>query len=122
MTQLPFSNEQAIAQLELEQYINQQALLVSVEKGASYSIKSQTRNFLINNDNPDTPIPNSAASEQPSFEPLKHLLIGSPKAVTSTIRYLHQLGYAQIGDWSPLLPTINPGEVMSILSKQIVVQ
>ncbi|MEM6398673.1 MAG: hypothetical protein AAF349_04800 [Cyanobacteria bacterium P01_A01_bin.68] len=67
-------------------------------------------------------MPNSAASEQPSFEPLKHLLIGSPKAVTSTIRYLHQLGYAQIGDWSPLLPTINPGEVMSILSKQIVVQ
>ena len=54
----PTPDEQTIAQLELEQYINQQALLVSIEKGAGYSIKSQTRNFLINNDNPDTPIPN----------------------------------------------------------------
>ena len=118
----PTADEQTIAQSELEQYINQQSLLVSVEKSASYSIKSQTRNFLINNDNPNTPIPDQAASEQPSFEPLKHLLIGSPKAVTSTIQHLHQLGYAQIGDWSPLLPTANPGEVMSILSKQILVQ
>lgn len=122
MTQLPFSGEQAIALEELEQYINQQALLVSVESGASYSIKSQTRNFLTSDDKPDIPIPGSAASEQPLFEPLKHLLIGGSKAVTSTIQYLHRLGYAQVGDWSPLLPTVNPGEVMSILSKQIVVQ
>ena len=74
MTQLPFSGEQAIALEELEQYINQQALLVSVESGASYSIKSQTRNFLTSDDKPDIPIPGSAASEQPLFEPLKHLL------------------------------------------------
>ena len=123
MTQLPFLDEQAIAQSELEQYIYQQAFLVSVEKGASYSIKSQTQSFLPGNENPDTPILDRAASEQPLREPIKHLLIGSPKAVTSTQRYLHQLGYAQIGDWSPLLPSpANPKEVMSILSKQIVVQ
>lgn len=123
MTQLPFSDEQTIAQLELEQYIFQQALLVSVEQGASYSIKSQTRNFLPNENNPDTPILESAAAEQPLKEPIKHLLIGSPKAVTSTIHHLHQLGYAQVGDWSSLLPSpTNPGEVMSILIKQILVQ
>ncbi len=117
----PTTDEQTIAQLELEQYINQQALLVSVESGASYSIKSQIRSFLTGDDKP-TPIPNQAASEQPTREPIKHLLIGSPKAVNSTIHHLHQLGYAQVGDWSPLLPTANPGEVMSILSKQIAVQ
>ena len=122
MTQLPSLDEQAIAQLELEQYINQQALLVSVNKDANYSIKSQALNFLPGENNPDRAIPNQAASELPIREPLKHLLIGSPKAVNSTIQYLHQLGYAQVGDWSPLLPTVNPGEVMSILSKHILVQ
>ena len=116
------TDEQAIAVKELEQYINQQAFLVSVEKSGSYYIKSQTRSFLTGDDKPDAPIPDQTTSEQPSFEPLKHLLIGSPKAVNSTIQHLHQLGYAQIDDWSPLLPTVNPGEVMSILSKQIVVQ
>ncbi|MEH1931687.1 hypothetical protein [Nostoc sp.] len=55
-------------------------------------------------------------------EPLKHLLIGSSKAVTSTIHYLQVIGYADVGDWSPLLPSPNPGEVMSILNRPIVVQ
>ncbi|WP_425525979.1 hypothetical protein [Halotia branconii] len=58
----------------------------------------------------------------PKREPIKHLLIGSPKAVTSTIHYLQVIGYASTGDWSPLLPTANPGEVMSILIRQILMQ
>ncbi|ALF52530.1 hypothetical protein ACX27_06210 [Nostoc piscinale CENA21] len=58
----------------------------------------------------------------PHREPIKHLLIGSPKAVTSTIHHLHLLGYANVADWSPLLPTDNPDEVMSILTRQILMQ
>ncbi|MHC5829314.1 MAG: hypothetical protein ACYT04_78710 [Nostoc sp.] len=58
----------------------------------------------------------------PKREPIKHLLIGSPKAVTSTIHLLQVLGYASVGDWSALLPTGNPDEVMSILSRQILMQ
>ncbi|MBD2596268.1 hypothetical protein H6G74_18315 [Nostoc spongiaeforme FACHB-130] len=54
-------------------------------------------------------------------EPVKHLLIGSPKAVTSSIYRLQAIGYASVGDWSPLLPTANPGEVMSILIRQILI-
>jgi hypothetical protein len=40
-----------------------------------------------------------------------------------TIHVLHQLGYAEVGDWSPLVssPT-HPGEVMSILVRNITVQ
>lgn len=53
---------------------------------------------------------------------IKHLLIGSPKAVKSTIHNLQVLGYAEVRAWSPLLPTANPGEVMSILSRSILVQ
>ncbi|MEH2072862.1 MAG: hypothetical protein V7K57_00320 [Nostoc sp.] len=55
----------------------------------------------------------------PKREPIKHLLIGSSKTVSSTIHYLQVIGYASIGDWSPLLPTDNPEEVMSILIRQI---
>ncbi|MEH1843254.1 MAG: hypothetical protein V7L20_32095 [Nostoc sp.] len=71
----------------------------------------------------NTPILNQSSENQlPKREPIKHLLIGSPKAVTSTIHYLQVIGYASIGDWSPLLPTANPGEVMSILIRQILMQ
>ncbi len=61
-------------------------------------------------------------SNKPESEKIKHILIGSSKAVIATIRVLHQLGYADIGDWSPLLPTNNPSEVMSILIRTIIVQ
>ncbi|MBE9215037.1 hypothetical protein IQ247_20605 [Plectonema cf. radiosum LEGE 06105] len=59
-----------------------------------------------------------------SFQPeiIKHTLTGSSKAVIGTIQVLHQLGYANIRDWTPLLPTSNPGEVMSILVRSITVQ
>uniref|UniRef100_UPI001912A676 hypothetical protein n=1 Tax=Hassallia byssoidea TaxID=482630 RepID=UPI001912A676 len=55
-------------------------------------------------------------------ESLKHLLIGSQKAVISTIHYLQVIGYADVGDWSPLARTPNSGEVVSILIRNIMVQ
>ncbi|MEM7580350.1 MAG: hypothetical protein AAF316_10965 [Cyanobacteria bacterium P01_A01_bin.80] len=66
--------------------------------------------------------PHTVISQIPEREKIKHTLVGSTKAVMGTIRVLHQLGYAQIGDWSPLLPTENPGEVISILIRSISVQ
>ena len=79
--------------------------------------------FLPNAEDLNVVIPSQANSQTvPLREPLKHLLIGSSKAVTSTIRYLQVIGYADVGDWSQLLPTGNAGEFMSILSRNIVVQ
>jgi hypothetical protein len=52
-------------------------------------------------------------------EKIKHILIGSHKAVSNTIQVLQQLGYADIQDWSPLLATENSGEVMSVLIRDI---
>lgn len=122
MTQLSSLDEQAINQWELEQYINQQALLVSFEQGASQFIKFSAKNFLPKDESSRsikyeaTPTPNSER------ETIRHMLIGSSKAVIGTIKVLQQLGYAQVGDWSPLLPSpTNPREVMSILVRQILV-
>ncbi|WP_298907684.1 hypothetical protein [uncultured Nostoc sp.] len=92
-----FVKNQKFAQLELQQYLGSENL--------------------------NTPILNQPSENLlPKREPIKHLLIGSPKAVTNTIYRLQAIGYANIGDWSPLLPTANPGEVMSILIRQILMQ
>ena len=56
-------------------------------------------------------------------ESLEVLLIGSRKVVTSTIHYLHSMGYIQISDWTPLerCPS-HPEKVMSILERKITVR
>jgi hypothetical protein len=56
---------------------------------------------------------------QPDREPVKILLIGSPKAVRSIIHLLYCLGFASVGEWSPLQPAQKPGEVMSILMRYL---
>lgn len=52
-------------------------------------------------------------------EPLKVMLVGSPKAVTRTIHRLHRLGFAEVGEWSPFVRTQNSGEVLSILLRRL---
>ena len=60
-------------------------------------------------------------------DPLRHLLIGSPRAIQQTRHRLHNLGYAEVGFWSPLIAipqqqliiTANPGEMMSLLLRSI---
>ncbi|KYC40733.1 hypothetical protein WA1_24140 [Scytonema hofmannii PCC 7110] len=83
-----------------------------------------TQNFVSSNDDPNTAESASQVTTEiaSNREPIKHMLIGSPKTVTSTIHALQVLGYAEVGAWSPLLPTTNPGEVMSLLIRYILVQ
>ncbi|NJN11621.1 MAG: hypothetical protein HC815_28090 [Richelia sp. RM1_1_1] len=87
-------------------------------------MKSKYRNFIADASNQDLAIPYPLPIISQVSEPdkIKHTLTGSSKAVIGTIRVLHQLGYANIRDWTPLLPTSNPGEVMSILIRTITVQ
>lgn len=55
----------------------------------------------------------------PHRETVKIVLMGSPKGVTNTIHTLHRLGFAEVGAWSPLQPTSNPGEVVSLLIRKL---
>ncbi len=89
-------------------------MMTQLKKSAQLQLEQYLRGEDLN-----APTLNQSTEIFPKREPIKHLLIGSPKAVNSTIRYLQVIGYANVGDWSPLLPTTNPGEVMSILSRQI---
>jgi hypothetical protein len=69
--------------------------------------------------------PDAAPTGEPLNEPipereaLRVLVIGSRKGVTGTIQALHHLRFAEVHEWSPLLPGSNPGEVMSILTRYI---
>lgn len=60
----------------------------------------------------------TSAASSPA-EPVRHMLFGSPVAVQATIKQLHKLGYAEPNDWSQLLPTGRPNEVMAILTRRV---
>lgn len=57
--------------------------------------------------------------DRPSPDILRVLAIGSSQVVQSCVLTLYQLGYARPEEWSQPLPTVNPGEVMRILTKRI---
>ncbi|MFQ3615237.1 MAG: hypothetical protein SNJ57_00265 [Cyanobacteriota bacterium] len=47
----------------------------------------------------------------------KMILVGAPDWVSGMIARLHSAGIAHLHDWSRLVPTQNPGEVISILQR-----
>ena len=71
-------------------------------------------------DDSDRSVPgDDRSNSRPNRETFRHLLIGSPKGVKNTIHTLHMVGYAEVGEWSPLLPATNTGEVMAILTRYV---
>jgi hypothetical protein len=57
----------------------------------------------------------SAASEQ---DVVLVTIVSSPKGVRETILTFYQMGFAAVGDWSPLQRTANPKQVMSVLIRR----
>lgn len=90
----------------------------------TFTAKQKTlmpKNFLANPPATDTATATLPVAEPPQLErePVKILLIGSPKAVRSIIHILYRLGFASVSEWSPLQPTQKLGEVMSILLRYL---
>jgi hypothetical protein len=80
-----------------------------------------SKNFLLFASETPTSTSVELPSEQvsPDREALRILVIGSRRGVTGTIQTLHRLRFAEVREWSPLLPAPHPGEVMSILTRYI---
>lgn len=57
--------------------------------------------------------------DQPSPDILRLLAIGSPPVVNGCVITLYRLGYARPEAWSRQLPTVNPNEIMRILTKRM---
>lgn len=69
---------------------------------------------------PADPVSPSASPEPTANrEPVKILIIGSPQGVNNIIHSLYRLKFAEVTAWSPLQPTANPDEVVSILKRQL---
>ena len=75
-----------------------------------------SQEFVPDDNLDDRPNDDSAAvSEQ---EVVLLTVVGSPKGVRDTILTLYRLGFAQVGDWSPLQRAANPKQVMSVLIRR----
>ena len=74
-----------------------------------------SQEFLPDDNESDCPNDDSAASEQ---DVLCVTVTGSPKAVRETILTLYRLGFAEVGDWSPVQRAANPKQVMSVLIRR----
>ena len=55
----------------------------------------------------------------PIYETVRHMVFGSTRAVQHTIKLLHKLNYAEPNDWSKPIPTGQPNEVVSVLTKKV---
>lgn len=79
--------------------------------------------FLPDPENEATP-PSSADTHNPPEDRkrIKHLLIGHPALVKSTIQNLHVLGYAEVNHWSKPQAAGDlgrTGEVVSVLIRSV---
>ena len=84
---------------------------------------SQKKDFDANEQKIDVAQSSEKLGKEPHREEFKHVLIGSPKVVTSIIHSLQVKGYADVGDWSPFVPNPNnPEQVISIFVRKIMVK
>ena len=80
--------------------------------------------FEVGPENPTTEL-NQPPAKEPNLqtsvnrELLKIFLISSRPVVSRVIHSFHRDNFACVSDWSPLVPTQNPGEVMSVLIKHL---
>ena len=63
------------------------------------------------------PIPDLPAGKKP----IRLLAAGIPDGVNGMVQHLHVIGFAEIGEWSPPLPSPVPGEVIRILTRYIII-
>ncbi|MEB3232965.1 MAG: hypothetical protein VKJ64_18305 [Leptolyngbyaceae bacterium] len=61
----------------------------------------------------------SSSVPVPQYESVRHMVFGSAIAVQNTIKLLYRLNYAEPNDWSKLVPTGQPNEVVAVLTKKV---
>ncbi|MEK0182544.1 MAG: hypothetical protein EAZ78_00270 [Oscillatoriales cyanobacterium] len=62
--------------------------------------------------------PNDDSAAESEQDVVCVTITGSPQAVRETILTLYRLGFAEVGDWSPVQRAANPKQVMSVLIRR----
>ncbi len=77
------------------------------------------KSFLTDTSQPDSASVELRASTDPDSgrEYVKVIVVGSLKGVIKIIHTLYRLGFAEVTEWSQPSPTANPGEVMSVMRR-----
>lgn len=79
------------------------------------------KSFLTEASQSDSASVSVQASTEPSSgkEFVKVIVVGSPKGVVKIIHTLYRLGFAEVTEWSSPSPTTKPGEVMSVMTRLV---
>lgn len=93
-------------------------MFIPSNQGAAAS----TASAAASSTSPSTAHPDRLPVDTPPPEQVRHLLLGTPAALQSTIRLLHKLGYAEPNDWSRPIPTGRANEMMAILTKRVIAE
>ncbi|MGB3615303.1 MAG: hypothetical protein WBA10_16030 [Elainellaceae cyanobacterium] len=68
---------------------------------------------------PSVPLPPPGQPSPDGFYRLRIIATGAPPAVQNHVNMMYHYGYAQPWQWTPPVPTADPGEVMRVLTKQV---
>lgn len=82
-----------------------------------------TQNFLADAETTPSLPPATATvtTPKPEREAVQILVIGSSQSIEIIIRTLHQLRFAEVREWSPLLPAPTPGKLMRTLTRNLAI-
>jgi hypothetical protein len=82
-----------------------------------------TQNFLSDSEAVTDPLPVKVSEPipNPDREAVQILVIGSSQSIDIIIRTLHQLRFAEVREWSPLLPAPTPGKLMRSLTRYLAI-
>lgn len=77
------------------------------------------QSFLTDTNQPSSASVSVQASTAPvsEREAVKVIVVGSPKGVVKIIHTPYRLGFAEVTEWSPPTPTTKSGEVMSVMTR-----
>lgn len=62
--------------------------------------------------------PNDDSAAESEQDVVLLTVVSSPQGVRETILTLYQVGFAAVGDWSPVQRAANPKQVMSVLIRR----
>ena len=95
-------------------------MLLAEQKSNMMAEINKPKSFLASDTLIANPFADSlAAQDEGGFEQVRVLVIGYHYGINSTIQTLHVLGFADVGQWSPLLRKPGSGEWMRILTRRI---
>ena len=86
---------------------------------------TQSLGFNFPEDQPPETLPNlffTPYPTRPNYYPIRIFVIGIPEGVNSMVNDMYLCRFAQVTEWSRLLPARHPGEVMRVMTRDFMLR